>query len=454
MAKPVPLKQQLQLLRQATKLRNETDDYLKSIEAKQALRWSLLRRIISQAVMQYTEMRIDAVEESLKDKSVPFWLSCIITVAVTLTPVSAVTSMFLGALTTTTQKLLTNSARASARAQKESLAFLEGYATKLGMTPIHSERLAGDIKRTDEMIAKIGKILEPEVANTLQDIAHNLDDALYKHLFQQDSSARRMTQTNAPVVTVMSSLNDWIDVQIRVENRSREILRERMRDLFDIATSPEPAKEARTKEAEARKQDRLIGELPKTSKGAIDQLTELRDQNIPASIEIAIAPDVKELMDLQLRIESMIWATTYDFTPTMKRVPFVAYDGAGPDDPVPGSYYLSPAPLPGPQPPDPKNLWKKLIERYHDPDEKKSYKDAGNLPRLGTKEHPIYDEELTKEFQEKYKTLGKGGWSPAVRLSHYFSQVLYLQLNKENKAIVQKFKGLNSTSGLKPHKFK
>ena len=69
-----------------------------------------------------------------------------------------------------------------------------------------------------------------------------------------------------------------------------------------------------------------------------------------------------------------------------------------------------PAPLPG-------VLWKSLVERYIDPDEGKSYKDVGPLERLGTKAASAAG--------------SRDKWSPEVRLSHYFSQVLYPQIKKE-----------------------
>ncbi len=452
MADPTQLEKQFQQLRQATRLKNEAQDHLKTMEEKQALRWGVLRSVIQYAAHQYFTMRINEVEESLRDKSAPIWLPIILIAGVTLVPVSALTGSFLSALTTSTQKILTRADRVVMQSYEKVLEIELDSATVMTAAG-EWLRLRDKIQRTEEMVAKFIKVREPEVIDTMQSVTKDLTLALGDHLYKNDSTGKLVLQTDVPVVMVEKYLNDWIDTHVRAENKSREMLRDRMRDLFDIATSSEPAKEARAIEAEAQKKEAALKprnafrqpleELPKTSKGAMDQLTQLRDQLIPSPIEIATIPDAKDLGDLQLLIESMIWATTYDFS-----LKSTVIDTVPPDlmlgkpeavDPHLHTPRLFSTLLPAPLPP---TLWKRLIERYQDPDERKSYKEVGNRLRLGTKDEPYFTEEITKEFQKKFGLPNRGGWSPEVRLSFYFSNILYHKFYKENIDILEKYSTL------------
>ena len=132
----------------------------------------------------------------------------------------------------------------------------------------------------------------------------------------------------------------------------------------------------------------------------------------------AEALNAKDLADLQLIIEAAVWATTYDFTPRIRR------RNLNSDDPKVRPYWVeskAPAPLPD-------SLWEKLLQRYTDPDEGKSFKDVGPLGAIG--------------HQGRAPASSADKWSPALRLSHYFSQVLYPQIKKENGAIIQRFNTL------------
>jgi hypothetical protein len=75
-----------------------------------------------------------------------------------------------------------------------------------------------------------------------------------------------------PVVTVKNSLYGWIDIQVMAESKARKSIRDKIADVWDIATSPEPAKEAEAKEAAARDKKevrvpfrRPVEKLPKTN---------------------------------------------------------------------------------------------------------------------------------------------------------------------------------------------
>jgi hypothetical protein len=308
-------------------------------------------------------------------------------------------------------------------------------------------RLPDEIKRTEDMVIRFAQKWEPELSNTLQTAADGLAQIAGKQLFEQDNSGAglKFNQTDAPVVVVSSTLNDWIDAQIKAEDKAREIIRDKTRDFFDIATSPEPAKEAKAKMAEAAKKEaareprvplrKPIEELPKTNKDAMDELKKLRDSLAPSPSDIATVPKFEELYDLQLTIESMIWAATYDFTPSQSRVSPLEVPRRGTRFPRPGAFRMTQAPLPD-------KLWPRLVQRYRDPDEQKSYKDVGRSLRLGTKAFPGFSDEVTKYFIDELQTINEGGWWPEVRLSFYFGRILFPELNRENSAIVQKLKAL------------
>jgi hypothetical protein len=108
----------------------------------------------------------------------------------------------------------------------------------------------------------------------------------------------------------------------------------------------------------------------------------------------------------------MIWAMTYDFTPRFVREVSVSFRG---------TTAIYPAPLP-------EGTWPKLVERYIDPDEGKSYAEVGAIDRLGTKDAPYFNP--------------GGRYGPNLRLSHYFSQILYPRIKEEHVQIVRKFSAL------------
>lgn len=448
------LQQQLDQLRQATSLTREIEHHMKTLEEAQNRRWERLRQVIQNAANQYITMRIDAVEESFRDKGAPLWLSVLITVGVTFIPVSALTATFLGVLTTSTKKLIARADRAFSKRDpylekiiESEFDFLSASATSPRALWAFTEysKLSGMFKKTDEMVGRFAKRWEPEVANMFQDQTKNLAETLYKQPFQQES-ASMMSQTNAPIVVVTDFLNQWINGQVKTEDKSRELIRDRIRDLFDIATSREPAKEAKAKmEAASAKQFSFnpsrvahiffqepdVEPLPTTNKEAMDQLTKRRDELVPEDIEFTTAPAAKDMQDLQLMIEMMIWAATYDFTTRPEEVVVgrhVKPAGKATDAEEIEGYMVMPAPLPD-------TLWERLISRYRDPDLNKTYKDAGSQARLGTQAVPY----LTSKGRTKGEFVP---FEPKARLSHYFSQELYPKLKSEHSEVVQKFRNL------------
>jgi hypothetical protein len=420
-------------LRQATKVKEGAWDYLAETEEMQRQRWDVLRQVVDDAAWQYTSMRIDSVAESLRDQGAPLWLSCILAVGVSLIPVSALTGTFLFALTKSTQKLLTRSDRALLESVKNIALREQNVPRALNALSLW-RHLPGEIKRTEELVSKFAAAWEPELADLIRDGVLAVEKFLGDQPFKRES-ARKFDPIDAPVVVVKRSLRTWIDAQVRAEGVARKMIKDRIRDLFDIASSSKPAKEASDKEAEFRKKEeareprvpfrRPFEKLPKTREEALGELTKLRDDLAPLPAENRANTNPKDLLDLQLTIESMIWVTTYDFTPKFDQ--FVRDDPDGVT--IKGPPTLIEAPLP-------EGLWNRLIGRYIDPDEGRSYKDVGYVDRLGTNAYPYI---IIPKHPSSMRNPGEGGWGPKVRLSHYFSQILYPKIDHENSEIVRKF---------------
>jgi hypothetical protein len=408
-------------------------DSLAETEELQRQRWDLLAQVVEDAAWQFTSMRIDAVEESLRDQGPPFWLSLVLGVGITMiVPTSFLTASFIGAFTKYTQKLVT----VADRKLLETLSKTWEIETKAWKYDLWA-KLPGHIQLTEEMVARYAKSWEPELANLMAGTAQTLGQMGTKFVFEQDRRRKAFSRTAAPVVVVKRALLRWVEAQIRCEGVARANLRRRIRDLFDIAISPKPGKEAKAKEEEAKKAGRPVRALPKTNKEALQQLTKLSEEIAPTTWETLPNPAVEDLWEIQRNIESMIWATTYDFTPIKEGIQF-------PIEEVPGksgseafkSRGLVRVPLAAPLP---DALWKRLTSRYIDPDENKSYKEVGNLDRLGTKAKPV--------LTDKQKLFG-----PEVRLSFYFSKVLYPQLRDKNSGFAKKFSQVSSVTSTKSAK--
>src|SRR5262245_26221029 len=119
----------VELLRQATQLQMQCSDYLAESEAMQRCRWDRLHQCAELAGDQFMTMRIDVVEERLRDQGAPAWLSVIIGLTVSLLPVTAMTSSFISVLTGSTQKLLTRSSR-------EALESIQSVMPESGWAPL------------------------------------------------------------------------------------------------------------------------------------------------------------------------------------------------------------------------------------------------------------------------------------------------------------------------------
>jgi hypothetical protein len=409
---------EVELLRQAMQLQTQCLDSLAEAETAQRERWELLRRVIEDAGKQYSAMRLDAVEDRQMDEGAPLWFSVILTVATSFIPFHAVTAGFFETLTEHAEKYMTRKLRMQLKAVSRAT-----RSESVERAIINTKRAADltvKIKSKELTVAKFLSVYEPEVHHGLVVMAHTLAEEGATHQGKEREPKKREGDTDAPVVAVTQAMHTWIDSMVRAEDIARKQNRKSIRDLFDIATAKDPAKEAKDKEDEAAKKEaereprvplrQPVERLPRTRKDALQELSFFRDE-LTEHEDPRIA-QANDLRDLQLMAEAIIWASTYDFKVERKS-------------------NASKLEMPLKEAPLPKGLWNRLIERYIDPDEGKTYKEVGAIGRLGTKQQP--------DFTNDPKLWG---FPPEVRLSHYFSRVLYPKVKNENAEIIQKFRQL------------
>ena len=123
-----------------------------------------------------------------------------------------------------------------------------------GRRPLRTRKhLPELIKKTEESVVKFAERWEPQLAHFMQASVQELGKAAGKFVFAQ--KGREMShQTDAPVVVVTQALHRWIDAQVHLEGTAHRAHRDDIRDLFDIATAKDPAKEAKGKEKAAEEE--------------------------------------------------------------------------------------------------------------------------------------------------------------------------------------------------------
>jgi hypothetical protein len=439
---------ELERMREARKLANTARDYLQQTERLQQQRWHELEAVVDSAITNFLSMRIGALEQR-NDDALPQWFSIILTVGVTLLPVSAWSTLLLSALCTGTQKLVTIPLRF--RMRHSQLAKQTHYPQPAKTWLPWMEQAKGTLKeqivQRENAVFEFWKRREPEIANSLQDAAHGLaqtaanwlyvgipgkqpeSQAVAKKVAEQPLALAFSRTTDEGVTSVSRTLKDWISRERRTEGNSIAYIANRISVLEAIAGAADPAEESKVqmqiaKAEEERREKRFrrpVYEVPKTYADASEQLIVLCGMLTPTEIELAQLPSAKSTdelekppyWDLQLMIEQAIWATTFDFT--LKPLGF----GGGPINKL--LVY----------PPFPESLWEKLTDHFIDPEGKgKTFKKRGPQQNLGR----TTDLAPRNPFRKK--------WSPTYRLSYYLSMVVadnlheaYLEQTKKLRTI-------------------
>jgi hypothetical protein len=403
----------LEQFKQVLSVKEDALGFLDEAAWYQARRWELLRRVVDDACWQYVMMRLDAAEEKEKDQGVPMWLSVVLAVGLAAIPFAAETTKLLGKTTNFTKRHIASAEQALAGATAAA-----AKSPVLTTQIMKAEQIIKEMKQTDATLVAFVKKVDPVLSNTAKETTKELSKSFANNAFKQKDSGGKIQfarSTTVPLVDLRQYLNQWIDIRIRAEHLAQTIERKRIRDLADIAISSEPDKDAKAKE-KAR-----TPKLPHTNKAALTELTEARDKAALSETGSESIPDITDLRDLQLLIEASIWASTYDFSPIYKPEKKLERGGEG----EAGPEFTFPAEVVGA--PLPAALWKRLIERYIDPDEGKPYNEVIFIDRLGTKDKPT-------TFYYKYLPVKHYG--PEARLSFYFSQVLYPLIKTETSEVI------------------
>jgi len=426
-------------------------DQLKAAGKDQAARWELVREVVRGACNAVLTLRHDLNDEK-KDEGPPFLLSCILTIALTAVPVTAISAGFFEVLALSVQRRLVRAspigalrsgatrlerAARAAPSMRLERAFLQQAKWQRRMADEQAEKII----RTEEMLAKFSKLYEPEVTNTLQDKVKDLMEWGTKPMYEQEQRAgdlqrgdpqrlgvgglmlalgeeaikhgRQKRAEDVPLVAVENNLLDWIAKWVQVEARAEEIFDKKKAALFDLATTT--VKKNFREKIETYRDLLSQEERPKDRGEAKAKIEALYKQFVEESIEEGKLPkglQRDDLWDVQRVIESLIWCATYDFSPknvlvkTLISGPYGNYDTA--------RYQLDP-------PPFPPSFWEKLTKRYIDPD---TYLDPSQPPKT-------------------FKEVGfSQGQSPELRLAHYFSATLLEDLTTENNAAIRRLQAV------------
>lgn len=427
-------------------LKDDGLQHLIKFKEAQDRRTDLLHKhIILPAVFNYMDMRRDMLEEMLRDKGPTSWLSTIFSVAIVFIPCTAAAGLFLDGLSksfqkafiwainrrlaATHQRMKTTLAEISPLLQRETLR--QGALGLVREKPLVMQmselrRLSQQFKETDDKAAEfVKKYWQDEVANKFQDGASYLADTAGKHMLKQPQGVefQKRNTTDAPVVQVYDSVYRGLDAMITAQNHALDETKKELIQLYKRAiyyldpwTTDRALVFARVNHPIQSEQK--YQEMGKKLKEELKQFVgELK----PNDEDLASPPPADQLDDLRRMIEACMWCMTYDFS-IRSTVRVVAHGDEVIKKVDQYTVYEGP-PLPG-------DTWDRLLERYTDPNEQRSFKDVGSISRLGTKKTPI-SPDLTKDLPSV--------WPPRLRLSFYFSKVLYPELSQGYDEITRKF---------------
>ena len=394
------------------RLRALAKQQVASTYRQQEHRWKSVLITIDAAKDQIVAMRQGAIEEGQRDNSVPLWLSVLITVGLGLVPLGPVTSTVLGATVNFTRglfrRLKFSTSRTKVDVLVDRLVDSPGFAAKTGLhqvlgrydaqqyqknlelTPFNASQyetyqnaVREQLSENEDIAKTMLRVFSPGVENATVNLAQKLLEAGATPQFRLNAKSRAIERTDAPSVVISVVLKKWVNDMMLAEGLALDKINLYI-DTADNLTESDVEK--------------FVQEL----EGGVAR--------IPA------AESEVTMKDLQLLIECCIWCSTFDFRllPVPARVIRTKLDGnftvAPGFEPIP----LNPA------------LWKRLIERYPDPDLGVSFKEVGPNNRLG----PIGDHFAFADQMGGPGDLGKQPFSPELRLSYYFSHVLAPRLSE------------------------
>lgn len=357
---------------------------------EQARRWEEVQGAIVDAVNQVTSMRLDVLEEGDRDQGLPMWFSALITVAISLIPIGAATMATLTSLSGYSRSLfarLKNQLGAkpsSIAVESLRLAAKPGFP-RAPMSVEAARAVTKTINDNEQRAAELIRMYAPEQTAAIRSLARQVSEAAAKRQFK--AKAQTIARTDAPTVVISSALRRWVNFMQQAEGRALDHIN------YYIETSAELTEEI---------VDDFVSELQQ------------KQLKLPADSD-------GTLKDLQLHIECCIWCLTFDFTPVAvpRRVVMVGPDRTRTPHVVGG--HLEPIPL---KP----TLWKRMVERYIDPDENQSYKDVGPIAKLGSGMHDLMHAEQ----------VGTESFTPETRLSAYLGMILAPQLERQQQQSVQR----------------
>jgi hypothetical protein len=337
-------------------------------------------------------MRHDVMEEGDRDQGLPMWFSALVTVAISLIPIGAATMATLTSLSSYSRSLFARlknqlGAKPSFIAVESlRLAAKAGFQGRTGMSDEAVRAMTKTINDNEQRAAELIRMYAPEQTAAIRTLARQVSEAAAKKQFNT-TKAQTIARTDAPTVVISSALRRWVNFMQQAEGRALDHI------IYYIETSAELTEEI---------VEEFVSEL------------EQKQFTLPADSD-------GTLKDLQLHIECCIWCLTFDFTPVAvpRRVVMVGPDRTRMPHVVGG--HLEPIPL---KP----TLWKRMIERYMDPDANQSYKDVGPIAKLGSGMHDLMHAEQ----------VGTESFSPETRLSAYLGMILAPQLEKQQQQNVQR----------------
>jgi hypothetical protein len=436
--------------------------YIDKVAKAQRKRTGAMYALINEASFQYLGMRQDITDALLRDKGPPTWLNLLLTAGMLLLPVNALSGAFLATMSKVTNRMVSRPLRLLKRSQQQTkIAAKENVWNKEtpGTTPaLRQERkenyqwdalarrqLAKQIKLSEAKVADFARIWQPELAAKLRQIGNELMSASGKTMLPRlnpDDLNKKLSSTNTPLVQVRLILQAGVKNVEDAEDKANELIEEELDRLYKTAVY---LTDAWTRD-KGMDFPSVSGELgpggyirskrdwDKKAKEVKEDLKALVRDLEPDDEDLTEPPRTENMLDIMTMIEACMWCVTYDFSiqPMYRQrlwnrsetiTEFVGYEA----------------------PPLPDTTWEQLVKRYTDPEAGKPFKEVVSS-RLGTATFPI-SPDLEDARRAPAADLARPlptTWPPKLRLSFFFSRILYPVVNSEILEFSKIFSKLHS----------